>query len=86
MVESLRQDIKDYQGTTNKLVRIIDYESDVSDERTIPLQSTHISFTYQSLIKIACYVSLLLSSLGLARFTSTYSRDVKRLEIKDTFS
>lgn len=47
MVESLRQDIKDYQGTTNKLACIIDYESDVIDERTILLQSTHISFTYQ---------------------------------------
>ena len=56
MVESLRQDIKDYQGTTNKLVRIIDYESDVIDERIIPLQSTNISLTYQSLIKIACYI------------------------------
>ena len=71
MVESSHQYIKDYQGNTKKSARIIDHESVVSDERTIPLQSSHTSFTYQSLIKIDCYVSLRLSSWGPTRFTST---------------
>ena len=38
MLEPLHQNIKDYQGNTKKSTRIIDYESDSSDERTILLQ------------------------------------------------
>ena len=55
MLESLPQGIKDCQGITNKLALSIDYESNISNERTILLQSAYISFTYESLIRIACY-------------------------------